>query len=150
MDIQCCDGELYVAENSRHCVRRFDREGAEIVSFGQSDRTGVNGFEGCCNPMNLRPCGNGEILTAESGVGLIKRYSAEGEYLGLLADVDLVGGCKHVAIATTPDQSRLFMLDVTRSTICVLDQVTSDATDAPAETGTAAPADAPAEVSAVE
>ncbi len=146
MDIQCCDGELYVAENSRHRVRRFDREGTELISFGQSDRTGLNGFEGCCNPMNLRPCGNGEVLTAESGVGLIKRYSAEGEFLGLLADVDLVGGCKHVAIAVTPDGERLFMLDVTRNTICVLDQVTSG-TEQPAGAQVDEPAAEAAEVS---
>jgi hypothetical protein len=121
MDIQCHNGELIVAENSRHRVRRFDREGTEIASFGQADRTGANGFEGCCNPMNIRPCSNGQILTAESGVGFIKRYSPEGEYVGLLADVELEGGCKHVAIAATSDESRVFMLDVTRSTICVLE-----------------------------
>lgn len=146
MDIQCCDGDLYVAENSRHRVRRFDRLGAEIISFGQSDRTGANGFEGCCNPMNLRPCGNGEVLTAESGVGLIKRYSADGEYLGLLADVDLQGGCKHVAIAVTADGNRLFMLDITRNAICVLDEATP-ATEEPAGAQNEQPAEGTAEVS---
>lgn len=120
MDIQSHQGELYVAENSRHRVVRYDRDGKELASWGKSDRSGKDGFEGCCNPMNLRFGQNGEVLTAESGCGAVKRYSPDGEYLGLVGNADLVGGCKHVAIAASPDASRIFMLDITRSRIAVL------------------------------
>lgn len=129
MDIQCCRGDLYVAENSRHRVVRFDRNGSELAAWGSSDRTGANGFEGCCNPMNLRFGKDGEVLTAESGCGAIKRYTADGEFLGLLGNASLQGGCKHVAVAATPDASRVFMLDVTRSQIAVLEPAVAAAAE---------------------
>lgn len=125
MDIQCCDGELYVAENSRHRVCRYDRDGELISSWGNADRTGDAGFSGCCNPMNLRFGRDGEVLTAESGSGDIKRFSCDGEFLGRLGNADLVGGCKHVAIAASEDGSRVFMLDVPRLKIAVLAPIDS-------------------------
>jgi hypothetical protein len=120
MDIQAYGGDLYVAENSRHRVCRFDREGKEVWTWGESDRNGKEGFEGCCNPMNLRFTPNGDILTAESGVGVIKRFSPKGEYQGVVGKARLQGGCKHVAIAATPDGSHLYMLDITQERIAVL------------------------------
>ena len=125
MDIQCCDGELYVAENSRHRVCRYDRDGELICNWGSGDRTGEEGFSGCCNPMNLRFGRDGEVLTAESGSGAIKRFSCDGEFLGTLGNADLVGGCKHVAIVATDDGSRVFMLDVPRQKIAVLAPIDS-------------------------
>ncbi|REK25639.1 MAG: hypothetical protein DWQ41_11955 [Planctomycetota bacterium] len=130
MDIQCQDGDLYVAENSRHRVCRFSREGELIGQWGKSDRTGKEGFEGCCNPMNLRFGANGEVLTAESGCGAIKRYTPEGEFIGLLGHAELQGGCKHVAVAATPDSSKVFMLDVPRTRICILEPRSDAATPA--------------------
>ena len=50
--------------------------------------------------MNVRVGTNGDIFTAESE-GLIKRYSAKGEFLGLVANAPLTGGCKNVAVAVT-------------------------------------------------
>lgn len=144
MDIQCQDGDLYVAENSRHRVCRYDREGELISQWGKSDRSGKEGFEGCCNPMNLRFGANGEVLTAESGCGAIKRYTPEGEFIGLLGHADLVGGCKHVAVAATPDSSRVFMLDVPRTRICILEPRTESETPTDADEQPAA-AETPAD-----
>jgi hypothetical protein len=130
MDIQASGDELYVAENSRHRVCRYDRDGKEISSWGKSDRTGENGFEGCCNPMNLRFTPTGDVLTAESGVGLIKRFSPTGEFLGVVGKAALQGGCKHVAISATPDGSHLYMLDITRQRIAVLSPAAESESDA--------------------
>lgn len=130
MDIQAYGDELFVAENSRHRVCRYDRDGKELAAWGKSDATGVNGFEGCCNPMNLRFTPSGEVLTAESGVGLIKRFSPKGEYLGLVGKADLVGGCKHVALSATATGDHVYMLDITRSQIAVLSP-TTEPQDAP-------------------
>ncbi len=144
MDIQAYNSDLYVAENSRHRVCRYDRGGNLIASWGNADRTGVSGFEGCCNPMNLRFGANGEVLTAESGCGAIKRFSSDGEFLGLLGRASLQGGCKHVAIAATEDAQRVYMLDITRTRIAVLAPSSEGATQA-AEDQPAAATEAPAE-----
>src|SRR5690606_10520444 len=38
MDIQASGGEVFVAENSRHRVVRYDREGKQVGRFGKTDR----------------------------------------------------------------------------------------------------------------
>lgn len=51
INIQARGGELFVAENSRHRVVRYDREGKKLAAWGKRDRDGAaGGFGGCCNP----------------------------------------------------------------------------------------------------
>jgi len=120
LDIQAYDGELYAAENSRGRVVRYSRDGEKIAMFGKKDRTSVVGFGSCCNPMNLRFGPGGEVYTAEASLGRIKRFSPDGEFLGLIGTADIIPGCKHVAIAVSKDANRVYMLDITRSQINIL------------------------------
>ena len=122
MDVQACKNGLYVAENSRKRIVCYDAKGAEIRQWGKSDRTGMDGFTSCCNPMNVCFNKDGDVFTAESNTGRIKRFSAEGEFLNFVGDVKLVPGCKNVSIAVTPDHSRVYMLDLTRNHIVVMEQ----------------------------
>jgi hypothetical protein len=119
MDIQVREGELIVAENTRHRVTRFDRNGESLGSFGKKARTGGDGFGGCCNPMNTRIGPAGQIFTAESG-GPIKCFSAEGELLADVGSANLAGGCKHVAIGVDSSRERIYMLDIDNSAIAVM------------------------------
>ncbi len=41
--------------------------------------------------MNIRPVGD-ELLVGESSIGHLKRYSKEGEYLGLIGTARIGGG----------------------------------------------------------
>jgi len=120
MDVQCCKEGLFVAENSRHRVVRFDAEGKQTAAWGKQDRTGVNGFSSCCNPMNVCFNAANDVFTAESGTGRIKRFDADGEFVSYVGDVDLVPGCKNVSIAVSPDSDRVYMLDLTRNHIVVM------------------------------
>jgi len=126
MHIGAGKGELFVAENARHRVCRYDREGELIKTFGKKDRDGLNGFSSCCNPMNVCITGNGEVYTSESNVGRIKRYTSDGEYLELIGTVDLVPGCKNVSIVVTPDHKRVYMMDKTRSHVIVMQQKSNE------------------------
>ena len=67
--------------------------------------------------MNVCFNGAGEVFTAESGTGRIKRFTADGEFVSYVGDVELVPGCKNVSIAVAPDTSRIYMLDLTRNHI---------------------------------
>jgi hypothetical protein len=121
MDVKANKDGLFVAENSEHRVCRFDRDGKSIAKWGQSARTGLEGFGSCCNPMNVA-FGPGEaIYTAEDDTGRIKRYSADGKLLGLVGAVELKPGCKNCSIAVSSDGSRVYMLDITRNLIVRLD-----------------------------
>ncbi len=122
---------LYVAENARHRVVKFDRDGRELDKWGQRDRVGdsAEGFGSCCNPMNLFIGSQGELYTAESGLGRIKRYSTDGEFLGLVGYVDverftrasrLAASCSNITVAVTNDESKVFVLDYPKSIIRVL------------------------------
>lgn len=158
MDCKANKDGVFVAENSKHRVRRFDRDGKEINNWGVGARTGLEGFGSCCNPMNVAFGPASAIYTAEDDTGRIKRYSAEGKLLGLVGAVELKPGCKNVSIAVSSDGSRVYMLDITRNHLVQMDarpadEVAADVKklkDSPApakpaaEAGAAAPAASPA------
>ena len=55
MDIQCCGGDLLVAENTKHRFAKYDREGKELATGGKRGKETEPGcFGGCCNPMNVK------------------------------------------------------------------------------------------------
>lgn len=120
MDVQCNQEGIFVAENSRHRVNHYDRDGKLIKHWGKRDRNGVKGFGSCCNPMNVAVGRKGEVYTAESNLGYIKRYSADGKYLDFVGKVKLVPGCKNVSIMVSPDGDRVYMMDLTRNHIIVM------------------------------
>jgi len=122
MDVQCCENGLFVAENSRHRVVRYNTGGEEITTWGKRDRTGEDGFTGCCNPMNVTFHSNGDVYTAESGSGRITRFDANGKLVSYVGDVELVPGCKNVSIAVSPDGSKVYMLDLTRNHIVMMQE----------------------------
>jgi hypothetical protein len=127
MDVQAVGNDLFVAENTKHRVGHYDRDGKRLEEFGSTaSRGNADGFGGCCNPMNVCFGPSGQILTAESE-GIIRRFSATGEYLGLVGRVTLTGGCKNVAVSATPDGERVYFCDLPGSKIIVMGPVTDDA-----------------------
>jgi hypothetical protein len=120
MDVQCCNGELYVCENSRHRVIRFDREGKEVGQFGKRDRTGEGeNFGGCCNPMNLCFSKDGNLYVSESN-GVVKHFTPDGKYLGVVGIASVQPGCKNSCVGVTADDDRVFYIDIYKSQVIVL------------------------------
>ncbi len=120
MDAQACSNGVFVAENARYRVSRYDRAGELTCNWGESDRKGLVGFGSCCNPMNVAFGPNGDVYTAEATLGRVKRFSPTGEFLGLVGSVEIVPGCKKVSIAVNADGSRVYMLDITRTHIVMM------------------------------
>ena len=129
IDMQVMNGELLIAENSRHRVNRFDLDGNRIGRWGKRDRTGIEGFAACCNPVNI-DIGPGNVLyTAESGVGRIKTYTPDGMFLGVVGYVDttefdrgskLAAQTCYIPIEVNKDASRVYVMDVRANLIRVL------------------------------
>jgi hypothetical protein len=119
MDIQVCDGNLWIPHNARHQVECRDREGKLLSKFGAHGMTKPEQFGGCCEPKNLRFLANGELLAAESGPPTcIKRFSKKGEYLGLLGVVrDSNGDCVRMTVEASADAKQYFLLDAPKDTI---------------------------------
>ncbi len=130
LDIQTDGTDLLIAENTAFKVGRFDRDGKSLTSFGERMREGNSGWGSCCNPMNIRCVNSDEILTAESSIGHIKRYSKDGKYLGLIGTARIGGGCKHVALAVDKKRDWYYMMNQGGNNIAVL----VPKSEAPAET----------------
>lgn len=120
LDIQSDGENLLIAENTKFRVGVYTRDGKSLRLFGSQDRAGDTGFGSCCNPMNIRVCSNGDVLTAESSIGTIKRFDANGKLLGNIGKAKISGGCKHVALAHDEQRDRYYMQYEDASTICVL------------------------------
>jgi len=129
LDIQTEGENLLVAENTKFQVGFYDRDGKRLNGWGKRSRNDDEGFGSCCNPMNVRCCSNGDILTAESSIGHIKRFHQAGEYLGFIGTAKIAGGCKHVAIGFDPKRDWHYMMNEDRSHVAVL----VPKKDAPAE-----------------
>lgn len=112
---------LYVAHNGRHRVERRDRHGAEVGHFGQSGKLDPADFGGCCEPKNLRVLADGDVLVGESGPPTcIKRFSAKGAFLEVLAVVNSANGdCVRMTVDVSPDGGRFYLLDTKERAIRV-------------------------------
>lgn len=136
MDVQACASGIFVAENARHRVVSYQPDGKEVTAWGSRDRTGLEGFTSCCNPMNVCFNRGGDVFTAESTTGRIKRFGADGKFKAFIGDVSLVPGCKNVSIAVAGESERVYMLDMTRNHIVVMNKKEAPSKPAPS-TGSA-------------
>ena len=122
MDIQSKDGEVWVAENARHRVVRYDRDGKVLASFGKADREKASCFGGCCEPKNLRFGPAGELYASESGPPVVvKRFSLDGKFLGVVGVADFYTGCVRVTVAVSANARRVFILNSDAAAIHVLE-----------------------------
>jgi hypothetical protein len=120
MDVQARGDELWVAENSRHSVVHYSKEGKKLGSFGSRERESSGAsFGGCCNPMNVCFLPDGNILTSESE-GKVKCFTPEGKYIGLAGNAPVAGGCKNVAIGTSKEGKFIYFYDLGGSQIIIL------------------------------
>ncbi len=121
MDVQCSGGDIVIAENTKHRFARYDRDGKELATGGKRGKeTDPGCFGGCCNPMNVKGCGE-DVLTAESE-GLIKRFGPTGEFKGVVGAVAISGGCKNVAVGANADATRVYFCDQPGSRVLILAQ----------------------------
>ena len=132
IDLDVKEGKLYVAENSRHRVNRFSLEGEKIDTWGSRDRTRIEGFAACCNPVNFDWGPGGDLYTAESGIGRVKRYSPDGQFLGLVGYVDttkfdngsqLAAMSCYIPVEVSRDGNRVYVMDVRANFIRVLEKI---------------------------
>ncbi|MFN0051621.1 MAG: hypothetical protein ACKV0T_05480 [Planctomycetales bacterium] len=129
MDVQAHGDHLFVAENTKHRVGQYDRDGNPVQTFGQrAEKKAEDGFGGCCNPMNLRIGTDGSIYTAESE-GIIRKFNATGEFVDLVGKTKLEHGCKHVAVAVSEDGDRVFFCDQPGSRIVIFAREKSSETE---------------------
>lgn len=132
LDIAARGDKLLVAENTRHRVGVYDRDGKPVAKFGSEGSKDVAAFGGCCNPMNLCVGPNGDVFTAESGPDRVKRYRPDGEYVELVGWFRGGKTCQCVDIAASRDGRTVYVADSSTQGIRVLKRPKSP-TSAPAK-----------------
>jgi hypothetical protein len=120
MDIHAHDGDLWIANNARHRVERYDRDGKKRSSFGKTDRSDADGFGGCCEPKNLRFASNGEFFAIESEPQVcVKRFTTAGKFLSVAVVAPWESSCVQSTTEFKASQDKFFVLNSGQGTIHV-------------------------------
>lgn len=137
-DLAALGEDVLVAENAAYRVLRLDANGKVLGQWGRASRTEVEGFGSCCNPMNLCLGSDGSVYTAESGLGRVKRFTADGTFMELVGSVGtarftqasgFAASCSNIALAVVPGGDRIYVMDYRESCIRILQR--SEAGHAP-------------------
>jgi outer membrane protein assembly factor BamB len=79
------DGLLRVANPGRHRIEAYTSDGDLEFWWGRFSNVDVEGFCGCCNPVNFAILDDESFVTCEKGLVRVKTYDADGDFVGLVA-----------------------------------------------------------------
>lgn len=78
------DGLLRVANPGEHRVEAYTFDGDYEFAWGKPSLA-IDGFCGCCNPVNFAMLPDGGFVTCEKGLPRIKVYNADGSFESVVA-----------------------------------------------------------------
>lgn len=82
------DGLLRVSNPGRHQIESYTPGGDLELVWGRPS-SAVDGFCGCCNPINLGLLPDGGVVTCEKGIPRVKVYTAQGRLESVVAGPQL-------------------------------------------------------------
>lgn len=116
------DGLVRVVNPGSHRIEAFTMDGHLEAWWGKAGEA-VDRFCGCCNPTHLAVLPDGRFVTSEKGIPRVKIYSAEGQFVGVVAGPDTLAPTETILEETRPDH-KLPVFDVaadSRGRVLVLD-----------------------------
>jgi hypothetical protein len=119
------DGLLRVVNPGRRRIEAYTFDG-DIEFWWGEPSAAVEGFCGCCNPVNIAVLPDGGFVTCEKGLVRIKIYNSEGVFSGVVAGPEQFGAGGTSTICTNPEECQSGGFDVavdTEGRIYVLDTV---------------------------
>lgn len=119
------DGLLRVADPGRNRIETYTLDGHLEFWWGQRS-VKIEGFCGCCNPVNFALLPNGWFVTSEKGLVRVKVYDSDGRFVGVVASPEQLTGGRLMKICETPEECRGPAFDVAAGTdgrIYVLDTI---------------------------
>ena len=79
------DGLLRAVNPGRHRIEAYTFDGDLEFSWGTASNSKLDGFCGCCNPINIAILSNGNLITCEKGIMRVKEYDDQGKFIGVVA-----------------------------------------------------------------
>ena len=119
------DGLLRVVNPGRLRIEAYTLDGDIEFWWGQPSAA-VEGFCGCCNPVNIAVLPDGGFVTCEKGLVRIKVYNSEGTFVGVVAGPEQFGAGGTSKICMFPEECQTSGFDVAvdrEGRIFVLDTV---------------------------
>ncbi len=128
------DGLLRVVNPGRQLIEAYTRDGHREWVWGKPG-IGIEGFSGCCNPINFAILPDGGFVTCEKGLVRVKVYDADGQFVGVVAGPDQLGWVEPMRVCVTPEecsskgfdvavdgQGRIYILNMVRQTISAFEK----------------------------
>jgi len=119
------DGLLRVVDPGRHHIEAYTFDGDLEFSWGEFSSS-LEGFTGCCNPVNFAMLEDGSFVTCEKGLTRVKIYDAGGAFVGVVAGPEQLVESGTVGICYFPAECQAGGFDVavdTTGRVLVLDTI---------------------------
>ena len=119
------DGLLRVVNPGHRRIEAYTFDG-DIEFWWGEPSAAIEGFCGCCNPVNIAVLPDGGFVTCEKGLVRIKVYSSDGNFIGVVAGPKQFGAGGASKICTLPEECQTGGFDVavdSKGRIFVLDTV---------------------------
>jgi len=105
------DGLLRAVNPGRLRVDAYTFEGDFEFSWGHRS-VEIDGFCGCCNPVNIAVLGDGSFVTCEKGLVRVKIYDSQGEFQGVVAGPAQLVRDGDVRVCDLPEECQAGGFDV--------------------------------------
>ncbi len=129
------DGLLRVVDPGRHKIQAYTFGGDLEFDWGKAS-VGVEGFCGCCNPVNFAIANDGSFITVEKGLVRVKEYDADGNFVGVVAGPKQLSPGQICSVCNRPAEcqdggfdvaadgkGRVYILDTKKNTVRVFSKI---------------------------
>jgi len=123
------DGLLRVVNPGRQRIEAYTMAGDFEFAWG-TPSIAMEGFCGCCNPVNIAVLSDGSFVTCEKGLVRVKVYDSDGAFMGVVAGPEQLMGGVAPKVCETPAQcqeggfdvavdaqDRVYVLDALKNTV---------------------------------
>ncbi len=129
------DGLLRVANPGNHRIEAYTSEGDLEFSWGKFSNVNIEGFCGCCNPVNFAILADESFVTCEKGLVRVKIYDPDGIFTGVVAGSEKLTGkagqicnlpaeCQSRAFDVAADaKGRIFVLDTNKNAVRIFTKI---------------------------